>query len=190
MVRLTGTSGAVQIDFDRGAQGRGYWLHPRTACVSQVLRRGARGALKPSAAQLVAALQQAGRQEAVKQLNRVVARLASAPTQRPVAQAGLGGLAQAQPTRPIELALVAVDLDAADLAGEAASGLQDLLAAGRVRYWQDRALYGRLFDSQQAGALVVFDPALAAALMRAVDCAQVPLPAQRGAQVGRLMEVR
>jgi hypothetical protein len=190
MVRLSGIGGAVQVDFDRGAFGRGHWLHPRLACVTQVSRRGARGALKPSAAQLVSALQRAGQLEALRQLRRVVARLASAPGQPPVAQVGLGALGQVPPARPIELALVAVDLDAADLAGETATGLQALLAAGRVRYWPDRALYGRLFDSQPPGGLVVFDPTLAAALMRAVDCAQVPLPAQRGAQVGRLMEVR
>ncbi|HTM45302.1 MAG TPA: DUF448 domain-containing protein [Polyangiaceae bacterium] len=161
-------SAADQLAVDLGNKsfGRGAWVHPRISCIEQACKGGFQRAFKASlsidAAQVVTPLRQAAER-------RIAALLHGA---RGSHKLTLGSDATLAAIAEGKAALV---LLAADSAAAERGLFSNLFTQGRLRVWGSKAQLGSVFLRDAVAIVGVCDMGFARALVRAVDCAVIPL---------------
>jgi predicted RNA-binding protein YlxR (DUF448 family) len=181
MIRVVlGPADELAVDLAGKQFGRGAWLHPRLACVSQAAPRGlARSFKRPittPARELVLMLRAAAE-------SRATALVAAATRARHVAL-GSTAVKEALNSGAAEVVVVATDARAA----AATPWIEQTVAEGRALAFGTKEVLGAATGRGEVAVLAILESGIAAALAAAIEIAQMPLPAA-GRGTSRVTEV-
>jgi predicted RNA-binding protein YlxR (DUF448 family) len=178
-VRLVvGPDGEVAPDLAGGAFGRGAWVHPRPACVTDAVRgglsRGLKTKITTEVATVVASLRDAAARRAIS--------LLQAAQRAQLAALGTTALEDAARDESVQLLVLAADARAsAEL-----SVVRRLAEAGRVRLFKTKAELGAAFGRDELALVGILSPDLSREVSRMISVSELEEPgrAHRVTEVG------
>jgi ribosomal protein L7Ae-like RNA K-turn-binding protein len=170
--------GQVVPDLASGAFGRGAWVHPRTACLTDAARGGLSRGLKTKVVTTPAELVRVVREAATR---RVVSLLQAAQRAR-LAALGTTALEEAERDDRVELLVLAHDAKAS----AALSPVLRLGQRGRVRLFLSKSGLGAAFKRDELALVALLSPDLSREVARMISVSELEEPgrAHRLTEVG------
>jgi predicted RNA-binding protein YlxR (DUF448 family) len=178
LVRLVAApEGEFVFDLAGRTFGRGAWLHPTPACLSQAARGGIDRAFRQQFGMTAPALAALFRKAA----DRRAMGLLGAARRAHKLQAGSSAVEEAIERGQAALVLVATDARAA----ASQDFLQPLITAGHARAYGTKAEFATLLSRAETALLAVTDARLAREIQKAIEWAQLSEPKAASGRAAR-----